>query len=183
VHDGRVARAAPWRAVLRAKGGLDSHGAVSSAVRIRRTLVGDVVATKFGPKGEPQAKRAIEAITKDGSKIRVELGTPRTGGQRVTATFEGTKNVLVTGRVSELKPKAAKPKAKATPKAATKVDAVAQTTPVEAKPTPRTKPTKAAKDVRTLADRIAEKLQAHVERIVDEALDQAIDQAITKVLG
>ena len=136
--------------------------------------VGDVVATQ----GTAQRLRAIEAITFTSDGVKLDLATPKTSAQPQSVTLrKGI--VLVHGRVEgiEAKPKARKATAKnPAPVKVTKVDAVSQTTPPEAKPAPRAKQsavkaTPAPTGIRAL---IRERIQQVILAEIDSALAEAL---------
>lgn len=154
-----------------------------------KLIVGDVVATK-GNAECPQRLRRVDIVGTEGSKLAFIVSTPRTGADVEAMTCTPKAKVLVVGRVEPItktaKPKTAK--AKAPTKSVTKVDAIAQTTPETAKPSPRPKQVRQEQPTQVsfadkLAAKLSDRLGAKLDALVESALDSALDAAIARVLA
>lgn len=149
-----------------------------------KLLVGDVIATR-GTLETPQRLRRVDIL--DGKSAIVS--TPKTGADVEALTFTAKQTVVVVGRV-ELRtttatPKTPKPKTqRATaknpaPVKTTKVDAVLQTTPADAKPEPRKQPTRQTPVQSTsLRSEIRSAIREAVGAVILDEVRAAITEAL-----
>lgn len=151
-----------------------------------KLLVGDVVATK-GNVDAPQRLRRVDIVEADGKDVNVIVSTPRTGAQVEAISCKATTKVCVVGRTEEL---AARPKTAAKPKTqrasaknpasvkTTKVDAVLQTTPPEAKPEPRQTPTRQTSTDTSIRSQIRTAIREAVGAVILDEVKAAIAEAL-----